>query len=48
MVQRKALSVTSYVGCGISLICLTAAIILFVIYRLVVNDIIHIFKHLAI
>ena len=40
MVQRKALSVTSYVGCGISLVCLTAAIILFLIYRLVVNNII--------
>ena len=44
MVQRKALSVTSYVGCGISLVCLTAAIVLFLIYRLVVNNITCIFS----
>ena len=35
--EQKALSIVSYVGCGISIVCLLFAIIILVYYRLVFN-----------
>ena len=35
--ERTALSIVSYVGCGISIVCLLAALIILVYYRLVLQ-----------
>ncbi|XP_065911131.1 latrophilin-like protein LAT-2 [Dysidea avara] len=43
---RKALSVVSYIGCGISMVCLIASIILLIIFRKTFNSTVHNFTHL--
>ncbi|XP_065915770.1 adhesion G-protein coupled receptor D1-like [Dysidea avara] len=44
--QRKALSIVSYIGCAVSLLCLIAAAILFIIYRNSLLKGMHNFIHL--